>query len=66
MYGGTTIIIDNPQDLLARVTLLREEMREEAAKLNFEKAAELRDRIRELERRLLGLDGTEPNSRPSK
>jgi len=52
--------------LLARVTLLREEMREEAAKLNFEKAAELRDRIRELERRLLGLDGTEPNSRPSK
>jgi excinuclease ABC subunit B len=43
-------------DLAERVTELRKEMREAARQLEFERAAELRDRIRALETRALGLE----------
>jgi excinuclease ABC subunit B len=43
-------------DLVERVGELRKEMREAARQLEFERAAELRDRIRALETRALGLD----------
>jgi excinuclease ABC subunit B len=43
-------------DLAERVAELRKEMREAARQLEFERAAELRDRIRALETRALGLD----------
>jgi excinuclease ABC subunit B len=43
-------------DVAERVAELRKEMREAARQLEFERAAELRDRIRALETRALGLD----------
>ena len=43
------------RDLTARVTELESEMRAAAANLEFERAAEVRDRIRDLRRRNLGL-----------
>jgi len=43
------------RDLAARVTELESEMRAAAANLEFERAAEVRDRIRNLRRRNLGL-----------
>jgi excinuclease ABC subunit B len=43
-------------DLAERVAELRKEMRAAARQLEFERAAELRDRIRALETRALGLD----------
>ena len=43
------------RDLAARVTELESEMRAAAANLEFERAAEVRDRIRDLRRRNLGL-----------
>jgi excinuclease ABC subunit B len=43
-------------DLAERVAGLRKEMREAARQLEFERAAEIRDRIRALETRALGLD----------
>jgi excinuclease ABC subunit B len=45
----------DPHRLAERVTLLRKEMREAAKQLDFERAAELRDRIRALETRALGI-----------
>jgi excinuclease ABC subunit B len=44
-----------PEDIPAAVQRLRKEMRQAAAALEFERAAELRDRIGALERRRLGL-----------
>ena len=46
----------DPERLAARVTALRKEMREAAKDLDFERAAELRDRIRALEARGLGVE----------
>jgi excinuclease ABC subunit B len=43
-------------DLAERVAHLRKEMREAARQLEFERAAEIRDRIRALETRALGLE----------
>jgi len=45
-----------PAQLAARVAELRREMREAAKRLEFEQAAELRDRIRALEARALGVE----------
>lgn len=56
MFGGAVMISDNPDSLKARINLLRAEMKEVAAKLEFERAAELRDRIQHLERQLLGME----------
>jgi excinuclease ABC subunit B len=43
----------SPRDLNRRIEKLRKEMKEAAAKLEFEKAAELRDRLLALEKKLL-------------
>jgi len=51
--GGEDAI--DPADVPARVAELRREMREAARQLEFERAAELRDRIRALETRALGV-----------
>jgi excinuclease ABC subunit B len=45
-----------PATLGPRIAALRKEMREAARQLEFERAAELRDRIRTLEARLLGVE----------
>jgi excinuclease ABC subunit B len=45
-----------PGGLAVRVAGLRRDMREAAKQLDFERAAELRDRIRTLEARLLGVE----------
>jgi excinuclease ABC subunit B len=45
----------DPAALAAQIATLRREMREAARQLEFERAAELRDRIRPLEARLLGV-----------
>jgi len=44
-----------PAELAQRVTALRREMREAAKQLEFERAAEIRDRIKTLEARALGV-----------
>jgi excinuclease ABC subunit B len=44
-----------PEEIHRLVQQLKKEMKQAAANLEFEKAAELRDRIRELEERELGL-----------
>src|SRR6058998_2850392 len=44
-----------PAELAKRVTALRKEMREAAKQLEFERAAEIRDRIKTLETRALGV-----------
>jgi excinuclease ABC subunit B len=49
---GDTI---DPAEVPARIAALRQEMREAAKQLEFERAAEIRDRIRTLETRALGL-----------
>ena len=46
----------DPAELAARITGLRRDMREAAKQLDFERAAEIRDRIRALDARLLGVD----------
>jgi excinuclease ABC subunit B len=46
----------SPAELSGRIAALRNEMREAAKQLEFERAAALRDRIRALEARLLGVD----------
>jgi excinuclease ABC subunit B len=48
----------DPAELAARIGALRKEMRDAAKQLEFELAAEIRDRIRGLETRLLGVDPT--------
>jgi excinuclease ABC subunit B len=47
--------LDDPKAVARRIAELRREMGEAARALDFERAAELRDRIRALEGRLLGL-----------
>ncbi len=44
-----------PAELAQRVAVLRQEMREAAKQLEFERAAEIRDRIKTLEARALGV-----------
>jgi excinuclease ABC subunit B len=46
----------DPAELAARVAALRKEMRDAARQLDFERAAEIRDRIRALEARALGIE----------
>jgi excinuclease ABC subunit B len=46
----------SPAELSGRIAALRNDMREAAKQLEFERAAVLRDRIRALEARLLGVD----------
>jgi len=45
-----------PAEIAARVATLRKEMREAAKQLEFERAAEIRDRIRRLEAQALGVE----------
>src|SRR5881397_1042692 len=45
----------DPAEVAQRVTALRREMREAAKQLEFERAAEIRDRIKTLEARVLGV-----------
>jgi excinuclease ABC subunit B len=45
----------SPAELAARVASLKVEMRDAAKQLEFERAAEIRDRLRTLERQLLGV-----------
>ena len=55
---GADAADDEPRDprlLAARVAALRKEMREAARQLEFERAATLRDQVRALEARLLGV-----------
>jgi excinuclease ABC subunit B len=49
-----------PLELSDRITALRRQMMESAEKLEYERAAELRDRIKRLERRIFGFDSAEP------
>src|SRR5260370_3623611 len=49
-----------PHELPDRITGLRKEMLKAAEDLDFERAAELRDQIKRLERRALGLDAERP------
>jgi excinuclease ABC subunit B len=46
----------SPHELSDRITGLRREMMDAAQQLEYERAAELRDRIKRLERRVFGLD----------
>jgi excinuclease ABC subunit B len=47
-------------ELSDRISDLRRQMMESADKLEYERAAELRDRIKRLERRIFGFESTEP------
>jgi len=51
----------SPQQLTAQIEQTKQEMRQAAATLEFERAAELRDRLQRLERRALGVK-TEPGT----
>jgi excinuclease ABC subunit B len=51
----SSLEIQDKDDLVATIRRLREEMREAAGALEFERAAELRDRARELEELALEL-----------
>ena len=51
-----------PHELSDRISQLRREMMEAAEKLDYERAADLRDRIKRLERRVFGMD--EPPAAP--
>jgi excinuclease ABC subunit B len=48
-----------PVELGARIAACRKDMREAAKQLDFERAAEIRDRIRALETALLGVDAAQ-------
>jgi excinuclease ABC subunit B len=48
------------EEIPALMTQLDKEMRAAAKRLEFEKAAELRDKIAELEKRRLGIVGSQP------
>jgi excinuclease ABC subunit B len=52
-----------PHELSERITGLRRQMMEAAEKLDYERAAELRDRIKRLERQVFGID--KPPSPPA-
>jgi hypothetical protein len=49
-----------PLELSDRISDLRRQMMESAGKLEYERAAELRDRIKRLERRIFGFEAAEP------
>jgi excinuclease ABC subunit B len=49
-----------PLELSDRISDLRRQMMESADKLEYERAAELRDRIKRLERRIFGFESAEP------
>jgi excinuclease ABC subunit B len=49
-----------PLELSDRISALRRQMMDSADKLEYERAAELRDRIKRLERRIFGFDSAEP------
>jgi excinuclease ABC subunit B len=53
-----------PVELGARIAALRKDMREAAKQLDFERAAEIRDRIRALETALLGVDAAPSLTEP--
>ena len=53
----------DPHQLVDRITELRQQMMDAADKLDFEQAAELRDRIKKLERKVFGLDKGPPPPR---
>ncbi|TVQ87423.1 MAG: excinuclease ABC subunit UvrB [Deltaproteobacteria bacterium] len=53
--GAGTVEVVSPEELPSLLTALRKQMKQAAAKLEFERAAELRDRIRGLEAQALGL-----------
>ena len=57
---------EDPRVIPNLVKRLRKEMREAAGKLEFERAAELRDRIRDLEAYMLenGITGEQARSKP--
>jgi len=65
-YVDLTAVAEEPEhyvklaDIPKRVAALRREMREAAAGLEFERAAELRDEIHRLQARELELRGTQP------
>jgi excinuclease ABC subunit B len=52
----------DPAALAKRIGTLRAEMRDAARQLEFERAASLRDEIRGLEERLLGVEVPESDS----
>jgi excinuclease ABC subunit B len=54
-----------PHELSDRITALRQEMMEAAEKLDYERAAELRDQIKKLERHALGMDQPKHPIQPS-
>jgi excinuclease ABC subunit B len=49
-----------PHELPDRISGLRRDMMEAADKLDYERAAELRDRIKRLERRIFGMEAPPP------
>jgi excinuclease ABC subunit B len=49
-----------PLEMADRISDLRRQMMESAEKLEYERAAEFRDRIKRLERRIFGFDSAEP------
>jgi len=51
-------------ELSDRISELRRQMMEAAEKLEYERAAELRDRIKRLERRIFGFESAEPAAPP--
>jgi excinuclease ABC subunit B len=53
-----------PLELSDRITALRRQMMESADKLEYERAGELRDRIKRLERRIFGFESAEPTPPP--
>ncbi|MBF6570447.1 MAG: excinuclease ABC subunit UvrB [Candidatus Binataceae bacterium] len=53
-----------PQELSDHISALRREMMDAAQKLDYEAAAQLRDRIKRLERRVFGMDGAAPRPPP--
>jgi excinuclease ABC subunit B len=49
-----------PLELSDKITALRREMMEAAGALEYERAAELRDRIKKMERKIFGMDAQRP------
>ena len=52
----------SPHELTDRISELRRDMMKAAGELEYERAAELRDQVKRLERRALGLDNRGPGS----
>ena len=53
-----------PHELADRITALRREMMQAAEDLEYERAAELRDQIKRLERKIFGMDQPRPPAQP--